>query len=106
MLNKRFKIWIEAEQWVEGEWDKYNDNTDVVVEFNDSSRWVASFFTYNNISRHVEKNRATGECLNGKYFWASDMLLVDEISRERIEELVEHFIREGDFEAIFSKCSE
>jgi hypothetical protein len=34
------------------------------------------------------------------------MILVDEISRERIEELVKHFIKEGDLEAIFSKCSE
>lgn len=101
MINDKFSVWIEAEEWADGEWDIQNGNTDVIVEFDNKKRWVASFFTYSNISKLVEKNKITGECLNGKYFWASDMILVDEISRERIQEVIESFINEGKFESIF-----
>ncbi|WP_202556294.1 hypothetical protein [Paenibacillus silvestris] len=102
----QYSIWIEAEQWAEGEWNIYDDNTDAIVTFEDGSRWVASFFTYKNIQSLAKKNQQTGECLQGKYFWGSDMVLVDECSRKRIEEVVEHLIFKGDFEVIFDKCVE
>ncbi|MNO44806.1 hypothetical protein D3C76_350590 [compost metagenome] len=35
----------------------------------------------------------TGECMNGAYFWSSDMVLVDITSRERIEQLIDHLIK-------------
>ncbi len=94
MVTDKYNVWIESEQWAEGEWDIRNDNTDVIVEFDNKKRWIASFFTYSNINKLVEKNKITGECLNGKYFWASDMILVDEVSRERIQEVIQSFINE------------
>ncbi|MDQ8735113.1 hypothetical protein [Paenibacillus sp. LHD-38] len=103
MGNNQYSIWIEAEEWAEG-WDIHDDNTDVIVTFEDGSRWVASCYTYKNIYTLAEKNRQTGECLQGKYFWGSDMLLVDNCSRNRIEEVIEHLIAEGDFERIFDTC--
>lgn len=103
-IGSKYKIWIEAEQWVKGEWDIYSDNTDVIIEFDKGERWVASFFTYSNISKLVEENKKTGEYLGGKYFWSSDMVLVDEVSRERIEEIVKYLIRTGEFVTIFKKC--
>ncbi|WP_169083268.1 hypothetical protein [Paenibacillus sp. PL91] len=106
MKSNQYSIWIEAEEWAEGEWDIHDDNTDIIVTFEDGSRWVASFYTYKNIQTLAEKNRRTGECLHGKYFWGSDMLFVDECSRIRIEEVIEHLIRKGDFELIFGKCDE
>ncbi|WP_445667367.1 hypothetical protein [Paenibacillus sp. FSL H8-0034] len=106
MKEKPYTMWIEAENWADGEWDIYDDNTDVIVTFEDGSRWVASFFTYKNIQTLTEKNRRTGECLYGKYFWGSDMLLVDECSRNRIEEVIRDLIKEGDFENIFNRCEE
>lgn len=27
------EIWIEAEQWAEGEWNQEDDNSDVIVPF-------------------------------------------------------------------------
>lgn len=105
MINSQYKIWIGAEEWAYG-WDISNDETDVIVEFDNSTRWVASSFTYSIISKLVEKNKQTGECLAGKYYWSSDMLLVDEVSRERIEEVIKHLINEDKFEDIFNKCSD
>lgn len=105
MGNNQYSIWIEAEEWAGG-WNIHDGNTDVIVKFEDGSRWVASCFTYKNIYTLAEKNRQTGECLHGKYFWGSDMLLVDNCSRNRIEEVIEHLIAEGEFESIFDKCEE
>lgn len=105
MIGDEYKIWIEAEVWEERQWDIYNDNIDVIVEFDCGDRWIASFFTYSNINKLTEKNKTTGECLNGKYFWSSDMVLVDEVSRERIAEIIEYLIDGGEFESIFKKCS-
>lgn len=104
MEKETISIWIEAECWAPGEWDINNDNTDVVVTFKDGSKWAASFFTYNNIEKLRRKNEETGEYLSGKYFWSSDMILVDKVNRSRIEEVVEHLIEENKFEQIFIKC--
>lgn len=103
---KKYSIWIEAEAWAEGEWNLDDGNTDVIVKFDDGARWVASFFTYQNILSLVEKDKKTGECLGGKYFWASDMILVDEVSRERIEEVIADSIKEDEFEKVFDFCEE
>lgn len=98
-----YTLWIEAEEWAPGEWTPADDNTDVIVTFDDVSRWVATFFSFANIQTLAEKNRRTGECLAGAYFWASDMILIDEVSRPRIEEVVQHLIQEGESEAVFTR---
>jgi len=97
-----YTLWIEAEHWEPGSWNPSDGNSDVIVTFADGTRWVASFFSYANIASLTRKNQITGECLSGKYFWASDMLLVDEVSRPRIEEVVAHLVAEGKFEWIFT----
>lgn len=104
-ISGKYTIWIEAEERAEGEWDINNDNTDVIVTFENGSRWVASFFTYSNIEKLTQNNKKTGECMNGKYFWSSDMILIDEVSRKCIEEVVKYLIAEGKFENIFRQCT-
>jgi hypothetical protein len=101
--EQSYTIWIEAEEWAPGEWVPENDNTDVIVTWADGSRWVASFFSYKNIQILTEKNKRTGECLSGAYFWANDLLLIDRVSRQRIEEVIEHLIQGGEFELIFTR---
>jgi hypothetical protein len=96
-------IWIEAEIWPVGSWDCNDENTDVFVVFSDRSKWIASCFTYKNIETLRQKNVQTGECMDGSYFWSSDMVLIDVISRERIEELVDHLIRQDNFQTVFKR---
>jgi hypothetical protein len=106
ILNDRIgikEIWLEAEQWADGEWDLHDDNSDVIVTFENSEKWVASFFTYRNVHSLVEKNKLSGECLSGAYFWATDMILVDELSRSRVESVIKDLIRENEFEKVFDK---
>jgi hypothetical protein len=77
--------------------------TIVIVTWADGSRWVASFFSYKNIQTLTQKNKRIGECLSGAYFWSSDMLLIDKVSRQRIEEVIDHLIRENEFETVFTQ---
>jgi hypothetical protein len=104
LADRNYSIWIEAEEWAPGEWTPSDDNTDVIVTFQHGSKWVATFFSYQNIQSLAEKNRQTSECLGGKYFAATDMILVDEVSRERIEEVVAELLSLNEFETYFNLC--
>jgi len=107
-MNKEIKsIWIESEEngAILGGNSQTNDNSDVVVSFSDGSRYVATFFTYKNIESLRQKNNETGECLNGRYFWASNMLIISRIERREIEETIEHLISGNEFELVFDKTT-
>lgn len=107
LLKERSKqIWINAEEWAEGEWNIEDVNLDVTVTFSDRSKWIASFFTYKNILTLREKNRQTGECMKGAYYWSSDMVLIDTASRERILEVIDYLIKNDEFESVFTRFSD
>jgi hypothetical protein len=101
--KRRKHIWIEAEEWAEGEWNIEDVNLDVIVTLSDRSKWIASFFTYKNIQTLREKNRLTGECMLGAYYWASDMVLIDTASRERILEVIDYLLENDEFVSIFTR---
>lgn len=65
---------------------------DVIFTLSDHTRWVASFFTYQNIITLRDKNRTTGECLSGLYFWATDMILIDKMTKDNIEKVLNEII--------------
>ncbi|MGF9917132.1 hypothetical protein ABEX47_23610 [Paenibacillus ehimensis] len=100
-LNRH--IWIEAEQWEISEWNEQDCNSDVTVVFQNRSKWIASFFTYKNIQTLREKNMSTGECMNCDYYWSSDMVLIDFISRKRVEEVIEYLLNEDKFVDVFTR---
>lgn len=85
--------------------DPFDDNVDVQVEFADGRRYMATFFTVANIQRIMKKDEGTGECLNGTYFWASDMIIVREIRPEIIEAVIQNLIEQEEFEGVFLYCS-
>ncbi|CCF15418.1 protein [Brevibacillus laterosporus GI-9] len=98
-------IWIESEE-CEAEFDPYDDNTDVIVSFPDRTRYIASFFTYKNIETLTKKNQTSSENMSGLYFWASDMVLVDNVKPETIEAIVDHLIAEENFDTLFTKITD
>ena len=102
------EIWIESEH-VDGPMvggkEFTDDNVDVIVTLSNGKRFVGSFFTYDNIRTLTEKNRRTGELLRGKYFWASDLILIDRVDRESIEAVIEDLIREGSFDTAFKEVT-
>ena len=105
-MNKTIEdIWIgtELKGTIINGTPEINDNTDMIVTFTDGTRYVATFFTYANIEYLRQKNKRTGECLNGRYFWASDMIIVDRINRKEITEIIEHLTKSYEFECVFDK---
>ncbi|OQP43450.1 hypothetical protein A4H97_11065 [Niastella yeongjuensis] len=108
-MNKPIKsVWIESEEFgavIEG-CAPEDDNSDVIVTFTDNTRYIASFFTYTNIDSLRRKNERSGECLNGKYFWASDMILIDKINKESILSVVDYMIVTGEFYNVFKQLTD
>lgn len=41
--------------------------------------------------------------MEGKYFWASDMVLIDTASRERILEVIDYLIENDEFSSVFTR---
>ena len=79
-----------------------DENIDVEVVFEDGTRYVATFFTLANIKMLFEKNARTGECANGTYFWASDMIIVRALTMESVYRAVADLIASGEFEKAFA----
>ena len=101
---RTFTVWIEAEHWEEGQWKPADDNSDAIVTLEDGSRWFATFFSYVNIGSLTQKNKQAGECLSGKYLFSTHMILVDQVTRIGIEEVITHLLASGEFESAFSRC--
>ena len=98
-----YSIWLEAEHWSPGQWVPRNANSDVLVEFADGARWTATFFSYENVAALRRKYEETGECLSGRYQWATNMVLVDELTRSRVEQVVEDLLASGEFGSAFAR---
>jgi len=106
MKIKKITIESEISSPIIGGEEFTNDNSDVWVEFENGERYVGSFFTYRNIEWLRRKNQNTGECLNGKYFWASDMLIIERLDRETIENVIKELIGTNNFFSIFTKLED
>jgi hypothetical protein len=100
--GQHYKITVHA--GLEG-LDPITDNVDVEVVFDDGSRYMATFFTLENIQKIMENYQQSGECMKGSYFWATDMILVRRLSRENIAKVVGDLIGKGEFEKAFSLAS-
>jgi len=96
------RIWLEFEEWGEPI-DPKDANSDVAVELEDKTVWGATFFTYANLLNLAQKNRRTGECLGGRFFWAAGMFFVDELTRERVTEVVKCLLATGEFDQVFKQ---
>lgn len=85
--------------------DPRDDNVDVVVTLLDGRRFGATFFTLQNIKTLMERHSRTGENAGGTYFWASDMILVEELSEPIIRATIEELLSDDALEAAFSLLS-
>lgn len=100
-------IWIGTEEkgTIQGGKTELNDNSDVIVTFENGDKYVATFFTYENIEWLRQKNQKSGECLNGKYFFATDLILIDKLNREEILKVINHLISQDEFFTAFDKIN-
>jgi hypothetical protein len=106
VTGRDFELWIEAEEWEPGSWTPTDDVTDAIVSFPDGSRWVATFCAFDHVAALRRNCAANGECLGGRYLWASDLILIDDTSRPSIEAVVRDLIATGELPSAFSEIVE
>ena len=87
-------------------WDPADDNVDVEVTLADGVRFGATFFTVKNVETLFRKNRETGECGGGIYLWATNMILVEELTMEVLEKAVQDLMDSEEFYSAFCRFSE
>ena len=51
----------------------------------------------------MERYKKTGGCADGLYFWASDMVIVQQLSEKTICATIDKLLAEDEFESVFSK---
>jgi len=83
--------------------NEQNDNVDVEITLVDGRKFAATFFTLNNIDSLFNKNKVTGECNDGLYFWASDMLLVKKINKVIINKVISDLIENDELESALTE---
>src|SRR4051812_13424449 len=66
-------------------WDIQLDTSD--------RRYVGTVATIDDIQRVMALWATTGECLGGRYFWWSDLIIVESLDRELIADLVEDLVQ-------------
>ena len=86
--------------------DSDNDNVDVQVTFPNGERFSAVFFTIRNIESLMKRYKKTGECADGLYFGASDMIIVESLTKKTICKTIDHLLAEDEFGYIFLKNEE
>ncbi len=80
-----------------------DDNVDVSIVFDDGSRFTATFFTLKNIQGILKRYEISGECVNGLYFYSTNMIIVNELSEQVIASSVRDLIENNEFEHIFQR---
>jgi hypothetical protein len=84
-------------------WEGYEpdtaDEADATITFRDGSRRYATFMTLDVVQRNMDKNARTGECLGGRYFWCSDLIIVRDAGFEGMASAIRDLISSGEIEA-------
>lgn len=105
MCTKIKSIYLSADEQGSEDISQKTDLTDVIVCMENGEKMVASFFTYQYLANWRKNQQHAVENMYGKYFWAPNMLLVDDCSLENINRVIQHLIEEGDFSLIFKRIS-
>lgn len=77
-----------------------DDNVDVRIELADGRAYSVSFFTLANLETLMVRWGRTGECANGLYVWATNMIVVQEITQAVIRRVAQDLVETGDIEKI------
>jgi hypothetical protein len=97
------QIYITSDHVKDDEVRMKSGNTDVIVVLINGYKYTASFLTYDYIEKARDRNKITGEYLQGKYFWAKNMVLVEDCTPEIINPVVREIIDEGEFNDVFRR---
>ncbi len=78
-----------------GQWNTENDNIDIEVSLPDGRRFAATLFTLQNLSALLDKYKASGECANGTFVWAVEMIVLRDLTCSSIEATIQDLVFTG-----------
>ena len=71
---------------------------DATIRLPDGTRRYATFMTLDGIAKIMSRWQATGECLNGRYFYCTDLVIIDNVGFHAMADIVRDLIDTGDIE--------
>lgn len=81
-------------------------NIDVIIhDLIGLSKYQVTFFSLNNVRELMNGYKSSGECLSGSYFWSSNMVILSEMSLDKIIEVSGHLINSGEIVKVGNLCS-
>ncbi|MGW4469504.1 hypothetical protein ACWENQ_07490 [Nonomuraea sp. NPDC004354] len=84
------------------QWEGHDPETakeaDATITLPDGTRRYATFMTLDVIGRTMDRWRDTGECLNGRYFWCSDLIVIREPGFASMADAVRGMIETGEID--------
>jgi hypothetical protein len=83
--------------------DYENLSTDVVVEFEDGEKYIATFYSCSSLEAMIKEDKLTREFHSGEYYKVLNMIVVKDFNEGNIIPVVERMIAEGDFQVVFNK---
>jgi hypothetical protein len=86
--------------------DIYDYNIDVHIYLDDGRRFFATFFTLQNVHTLMENWSLIGECVNGIYFWATDSIIVRELTLENINATIQDLLETDCFFSALTDITE
>lgn len=73
--------------------DIENDNIDFRVKLKDGREFWGTFFTLKNIEYLMQKNVCEGgEWSEGRYFWSANMVIVSQLTQDKMEAAIADLI--------------
>jgi hypothetical protein len=77
---------------------------DIDLDTTDGRRFLGTFGTLEDVAMVMERWRSSGESLNGRYFWMTDLVLVDVLNAETIVQVVEEMAATGEIPGPFTRA--
>jgi len=74
---------------------------DVFVKLDNGQQYVGSFYTLGKVMQMKESGQQSGDFCKGKYFWTSNMIIVDEINDVVINETIKNLLENDGFYTAF-----
>jgi hypothetical protein len=77
---------------------------DVEFRTDDGRRFLGTVGTVNDITEAFERSKATGEGLGGRYFWTTDLVIVDVIDPATIAAVVDDLVNTSQLASAFAEA--
>jgi hypothetical protein len=79
---------------------------DVEVSIADGRRFLGTVGTVADIAETMSRWKGTGECLGGRYFWISDLVVVASADVQALVDIVDDLASTGELASAFTLATE